>query len=431
MDLRLRITSIIVVFSSVIFLLATILTILNARSAVIDEVSSTLKLAQQLNLSNKQYITIQQLGNIRHLRIVPDDKNYNVNEFSNKKFTVPGVPQAFVRFVLPKKQSLILQLPSPTGKGFLLVANPTDEIEESWQETRTFLGLLLFLTIAMSIAVYVVVGHALKPVNIILEGLREIKSGNFHKRLPDFNLPEYSAISRAFNTMVKNLDQSQQQNLILTEKMLNVQELERKSLARDLHDEMGQSLTAMKAFCASAKYHEIPQAVDDHLSSINSTCDNLFKVVRDMMQHLTPPLLEEFGLTVAIEELVNKWQLQNECDVILKIDPELQNIRAENDIHLFRIIQESLTNTLKHSAASRVVISLITHKPDNEKGSIILTIKDNGKGFDLKQTEGGTGLNGIRERAMILDAKLNIDSQHGNGTTITLKLPSRGNNETD
>ena len=431
MDLRLRITSIIVIFSSVIFLLATILTILNARSAVIDEVSSTLKLAQQLNLSNKQYITIQQLGNIRHLRIVPDDKNYNVNEFSNEKFTVPGVPQAFVRFVLPKKQSLILQLPSPTGKGFLLVANPTDEIEESWQETRTFLGLLLFLTIAMSIAVYVVVGHALKPVNIILEGLREIKSGNFHKRLPDFNLPEYSAISRAFNTMVKNLDQSQQQNLILTEKMLNVQELERKSLARDLHDEMGQSLTAMKAFCASAKYHEIPQAVDDHLSSINSTCDNLFKVVRDMMQHLTPPLLEEFGLTVAIEELVNKWQLQNECDVILKIDPELQNIRAENDIHLFRIIQESLTNTLKHSAASRVVISLTTHKPDNEKGSIILTIKDNGKGFDLKQTEGGTGLNGIRERAMILDAKLNIDSQYGKGTTITLKLPNRGNNETD
>lgn len=431
MDLRLRITSIIVVFSSVIFLLATILTILNARSAVIDEVSSTLKLAQQLNLSNKQYITIQQLGNIRHLRIVPDDKNYSVNEFSNEKFTVPGVPQAFVRFVLPKKQSLVLKLPSPTGKGFLLVANPTDEIEESWQETRTFLGLLLFLTIAMSIAVYVVVGHALKPVNIILEGLREIKSGHFHKRLPDFNLPEYSAISRDFNTMVKNLDQSQQQNLVLTEKMLNVQELERKSLARDLHDEMGQSLTAMKAFCASAKYHEIPQAVDDHLTSINSTCDNLFKVVRNMMQHLTPPLLEEFGLTVAIEELVNKWQLQNECAVILQIDPELQNISKESDIHLFRIVQESLTNALKHSAANRVVISITTHKFDDGKCSIVLTIKDNGKGFNLKQIDGGTGLNGIRERAMILGAKLEIDSHQDTGTTISLELPNGCNNETD
>ncbi|MCF6191315.1 MAG: sensor histidine kinase [Cocleimonas sp.] len=432
MDLRLRITSIIVIFSSAIFLLATILTILNARSAVVDEVSSTLKLAQQLNLSNKKFITIQQLGNIRHLRIVPDNKSYNVNEFSKEEFTIQGVPQAFVQFVLPKKQSLILQLPSPSGNGFFLVANPTDEIEESWQETRTFLGLLLFLTITTSIAVYIVVGHALKPVNIILEGLREIKSGNFHKRLPDFNLPEYSAISRDFNTMVKNLEQSQQQNLVLTEKMLNVQELERKSLARDLHDEMGQSLTAMKAFCASAKYHKIPKAVDNHLSSINSTCDNLFKVVRNMMQHLTPPLLEEFGLTVAIEELVNKWKLQNECDVILQIDPDLQNIKSKNDIHLFRIIQESLTNVLKHSAANRVVISLITHKLDNGKSSIILTIEDNGKGFDLKQTEGGTGLNGIRERALILDAKLKIHSQLGNGTTMTLELPNKDNNdETD
>ena len=435
MDLRFRITSIIVLFSSVIFLLATILTVLNARSAVIDEVTSTLKLAQQLNLSNKQYITIKQLGNIRHLRIVPDDTSYNVNEFSKETFVVSGVPQIFVRFVLPKKQSLSLHLPSPSGHDFLLVANPTDEIKESWKETRLYLGLLLFLIIATSVLAYAVTGHALKPVNIILEGLREIKSGHFHKRLPDFNLPEYSAISHDFNTMVENLEKSQQLNQILTKKMLNVQELERKSLARDLHDEMGQSLTAMKAFCASAKYYKIPQAVDDHLSSINSTCDNLFNVVRDMMQLLTPPLLEEFGLIVAIEELINKWQLQNKCAVILQIDPKLQNISGdisgENDIHLFRIVQESLTNILKHSSANHVVISLTCHKIKPEKNSITLTVKDNGKGFDLKQIDGGTGLNGIRERAMILNGKLEIKSHRGIGTTITLELPNEYNNETN
>lgn len=426
MDLRLRITSIVVVFSSGIFLLATILTVLNARSAVIDEITSTLKLAKQLNLSNKKYVTIQVLDNIRHLRIVPDSDSYNVKEFSSKAFTVDGVPQVFVQFVLPEKQYLTLQLPSDSGTGFHLVANPTDEIEESWKETRTFLGLLLFLTTSISVLVFFTVGRALKPVNIILEGLEEIKSGHFYKRLPDFNLPEYSAISRSFNTMVETLEQTQQKNHALTEKMLNVQELERKSLARDLHDEMGQSLTAMKAFCASAKYHEIPQTVDDHLTSINSTCDQLFKVVRDMMQHLTPPLLEEFGLTVAIEELISKWQLQNKCNVILQIDPELHNIRGKNDIHLFRIVQESLTNALKHSEAKRIIVSLSTDELDENKPSIVLTIKDNGKGFDLNQIEGGTGLNGIRERAMILGAELEINSHIDEGTTIKLASPNRG-----
>lgn len=426
MDLRLRITFIVVAFSSMIFLLATTLTVLNARSAVIDEITSTLKLAKQLNLSNKKYVTIQVLDNIRHLRIVPDSDSYNVKEFSGKKFTVDGVPQAFVQFVLPEKQYLTLQLPSESGAGFYLVANPTDEIEESWKETRTFLGLLLFLTTSISVLVFIIVGRALKPVNIILDGLEEIKSGHFYKRLPDFNLPEYSAISRSFNTMVENLEQTQNKNHALTEKMLNVQEHERKSLARDLHDEMGQSLTAMKAFCASAQYHELPQAVDDHLTSINSTCDHLFKVVRDMMQHLTPPLLEEFGLTVAIEELVDKWQLQNECNVILQIAPELHNIRRENDIHLFRIVQESLTNALKHSGAKRIIVSLSTDELEENKPFIILTIKDNGSGFDLNQIDGGTGLNGIRERAMILGAELKISSSKGEGTTIRLTSSERG-----
>lgn len=416
-------TVIVIAFSSVIFLLASILTVLHARSAVISEVASTLKLAEQmlrLNSQKEEAVNVQQLDNIRHLRVDIARNNSTPVDLSSAQLTISGVPWPFVHFVLPEKQYLSLQLKTLSGNHFFLLADPSDEIKESWNETRTFLVLLLGLTLAISLAVFFVVGRALKPVKVILEGLGEIKSGEFHQRLPDFYLPEYSAISSAFNTMVENLEHSQQQNRVLNEKMFNVQERERKALARDLHDEMGQSLTAMKALCASAKHYSPAQEVDDHLTSINLTCDSLFKVVRNMMQQLTPPLLDEFGLMSALEELVDKWQVQKKCLVCLEVDPQIQGFQSENDIHLFRVVQESLTNALKHSGANNIIIRLDSYCSNHGKSAIKLTIIDNGNGFDLARVERGIGLNGICERAKSINAKLEIDSQLGKGTTVTL-----------
>ena len=307
MSLRLRITAIVILFASIILLLATLLTILNARSAIVDEVTSTLKLAEQSIQPNNINIKSIELDNIRHLQVVITvDKNHQLST-PDKPLSISGVPSLFVHFVLPEKQILTLPLKSLPENNLYLLADPTDEIRESWKETQTFLALLLGLTSAIAISVFLVVGQALQPVKTILEGLEEIKEGHFQKRLPDFKLPEYSAISRAFNDMVENLDHTQQENRALGEKMLNVQETERKSLARDLHDEMGQSLTAMKAYCSSAKRYDPAPEITDHLTRINATCDDVFVVVRNMMQQLTPPLLDEFGLVPALEELVNKF----------------------------------------------------------------------------------------------------------------------------
>lgn len=422
MSLRFKINLIIAVIALITFLLASALTVLNARNAVIDEVTSTLELAQKFIGESDQQENIIQFNKVRHLRVAvaTGQTAPHVSLLSTQK--VQGVPSLFVGFVEPDKEYLTRKLTSATNEEIFLIADPSDEIQEAWKESKLFLGLLLLLTLVISTAVFFVLGRALKPVNNIIEGLSEIESGHYQKRLPDFELPEFSSISRSFNTMAKNLDKSQKENRRLSEKMLNLREDERRFLARELHDEMGQSLSGMKALTASARAFDSPAPVKENLSVINSICDDLFKVVRSMMEQLRPPVLDELGLIPALEELVQKWQSQTDQVVSLDIDSSITDLKARSDIHLFRIVQESITNSVKHSQAKEISVNISETSTDYGE-SIEIHIVDNGIGFDPNLVRDGTGLNSIRERVASLGAKLDIQSRKDVGTVIKISLP--------
>ncbi|CAA6823798.1 MAG: Putative methanol utilization control sensor protein moxY [uncultured Thiotrichaceae bacterium] len=287
----------------------------------------------------------------------------------------------------------------------------------------------MLLTGVITLAVFLLLGRALRPIGHILEGLADIESGHYRKRLPDFDLPEFSRISSSFNTMAENLDRSQKENHLLNEKMLNVQENERRYLARELHDEMGQSLSAMKVLAASSRAFESSEPVRENLNTISSICDDLFKVVRNMMQQLRPQVLDDLGLIPALEELEKKWQVQDGSIVSLHIDPSVTDVSLRNDIHLFRIVQESVTNGVKHSGASKISVNLSEITTDSGE-SIEVTIVDNGTGFDPDEVRDGTGLNSIRERATSLGAELYIQSRLGVGTIVKVVLPGVDSCET-
>ena len=149
-------------------------------------------------------------------------------------------------------------------------------------------------------------------------------------------------------------------------------------------------------------------------------CDDVFLVVRSMMRRLRPSSLDELGLTVTLQELVNDWkQINPDTQINLDMTPQQPNFNEAKNIHLYRILQESLNNISRHAQATQVDISLQS-TPNN----LHLSISDNGSGFDNKTTQ-GFGLLGIRERIESLNGTLQINSQPGHGTKLTAIIPSQ------
>ena len=126
-----------------------------------------------------------------------------------------------------------------------------DEIHESWIETRNILVFLSIFIILANILIYFVIGIYLSPIERILEGLASIRQGNYKLRLPNFRLPELDRISQQFNHMTQVLSETKVRNQLLTKRSLEIQEEERQNLSQELHDELGQTITAIKAVAVS------------------------------------------------------------------------------------------------------------------------------------------------------------------------------------
>jgi len=421
-SLRFRLNLIIAFVCFAALLLGSIVTVINARQSVFEEVSSSLMLAQKLLGEKPSQQQLSTLDKVRHLRItvVGDQQQDALDTNLNSE-----VPQLFVLFVRPSVEQLSLWLEAgKNNPSIRLIANPNDEIKEAWRETLIFISLLLLLTLLISSCVFIVIGRALRPVDEILQAFTDIEKEHYHKPLPAFNLPEFNNIAKGINHLSENLSASKVKNQQLTKQSLDIRENERRYLARELHDEMGQSLSAIKALSVSAKDNK--ETNSQPLSEIENICDHLFHVVRNRMQQLTPALLSEFGLSAAVGEMVDQWPGNSHIE--LTLDSTLDSLIQHNSIHYYRIIQESLTNILNHAQAQNIWITL--SKIDYAKStSISLTIKDSGIGFNPNDVVSGRGLINIKERVESLGGTLSINSSLGAGCQLSAILPISDNHE--
>jgi len=422
MSLRSHLNLIIAIIGCISLALGSVFTIINSKESVINEVSSSLSLVHKLMGDTVSEAQLKSIQSIRHLQVSTIGRRVNDNA---SKYSVDGVPDVFVQFVHPNMQTLSLSIDvSGQHKRINIVADPSDEIIEAWREVKLFLSLLLLLTTMIFIGVFIVIGRALKPVDVILKAFSDIEAGDYSKRLEVFELPEFAQIAQGFNHMTYRLATAQIDNARLSKNALNASENERKLLARELHDEMGQSLTAIKALIVLSKRQQPPE--QSNFDKVLTICDHLFSVVRNRMRKLTPPLLHEFGLLVALEELVEQWD--GDANVVLDVDPVIDILLADNAIHYYRIIQESLTNILKYARADNVRLSL--KRVDNEEHSIVqLTIIDDGVGFNVSSVDWGSGFAGIKERVSSLGGTLSIESMLDTGSQIHINVPLKSAHE--
>lgn len=209
---------------------------------------------------------------------------------------------------------------------------------------------------------------------------------------------------------IKNLKERQAVQEAFSQNLISVREEERTTVARDLHDSVGQKLMLLTKITRTNKNNEL-----ETLSS--SSLEEL----RTVLRGLHPPAIKDLGITKAIEALVN--EVDSHTDIFFTNDIEdIDNILSnDNALHLYRIIQESLNNIVKHANAKATFVNI-----EKVKKQILVEIKDNGNGFDFsKNTKHGAhfGMKTLKERAKIIRSKLDIVSQHNQGTVIKLVIP--------
>jgi PAS domain S-box-containing protein len=223
----------------------------------------------------------------------------------------------------------------------------------------------------------------------------------------------------------KALRESERKLRFLTSQILTAQEEERKRVARELHDELGQALTVLKYHLVSIenKLRRDQQGLKQDCEHLQAHIDTIIENVRRLSWDLSPSILEDLGLSSSLRYLIDEICQSNNMQCALKI-AEINNLFAPAaQINIYRIFQESLTNIVKHAQASRIKVDIKRHN-----AAVIFSVQDNGKGFPLEQPVPGKlskhlGLTAMHERARMAGGALQISSKTGRGTKITFSIP--------
>lgn len=219
---------------------------------------------------------------------------------------------------------------------------------------------------------------------------------------------------------LSQIQSDQAQLELLSTQIVRAQESERRNIAQDLHDEMGQSLTAVKLILEAATPRTL-HAVQGQLQIGIAIVNDLLARVHDLSLDLWPPMLDEYGLLAALLWQTNRWADQFELEIELTHEGLASRFGREVEITAYRMIQEALTNAARHAQAKKVVIHAAAY--ENE---LRLSVKDNGAGFDPSvgfKSSYGNGLRGIRERVRLLGGQLTVESSLNEGTCLETRIP--------
>ncbi|HEY6395818.1 MAG TPA: sensor histidine kinase [Solirubrobacteraceae bacterium] len=225
---------------------------------------------------------------------------------------------------------------------------------------------------------------------------------------------EVVALAEALNSMLDRLEDERRES---GRRALAAQEGERARIARELHDEVGQTLTAVALRAERAAQHDPLQS--EALTEIAETVLRSLEDVHRIGRELRPEALDDLGLVNALIALCSRLGRQSGVRVRRELDGQLPTLSDDVELVIYRVAQEALTNALRHAQASEITVSLTLGA-----GAVVLHVRDDGRGLSDRKREGG--LTGMRERAMLIDATLEVRSEEGRGTDVVLTVPVDG-----
>jgi two-component system sensor histidine kinase UhpB len=434
-------------------LVAGALLIVNTRVATRLEIESSFEVAQRLVDATVKDLAAQgrlkELGDhlpyalkhLRHVRIMLVDSFGNLTVVSRAPDLVNGkqvkqwVPKWFKSLVGPKLVRRTVLLSSANSTIPVIIAgDPTDELAESWREFYTFILAWVGLNGLILVLLSATLSRVLNPLVRFSRGLLNLEAGAYATRLKPPKQKEIALLTNRFNTLAGALGTARDENSRLYERLMLVQERERREIANELHDEAGPCLFGITANAASIKTlaEDLPShrsGIEQRVGQIQSIAERLKLMNRALLKKLRPGSLGRVGIAESIDELIAGFHgLHPDTRIAVSVGRLAQSYGEAIDLTLYRCIQEGITNALRHGRGGNISIELSEKRHANGKGSkrshqsLCLIVHDDGEGFDAS-TPKGFGLTSMTERVRSLGGTCTIESAPAEGTMISVVIP--------
>jgi len=281
----------------------------------------------------------------------------------------------------------------------------------------TVIGLAL-VVLALALAL-VRERRRLRPLEDLVEAMEKVDLSSSRPLLPASidgvgETEEVARIELAFLRMMRRLEAERRR---AGSAALHAQEEERARVARDLHDEVNQSLTGLLLRLEAAR-EAAPPGLEGELAETKALANQAMTELLSLARQLRPTALDDLGLAAAIEGQVDR--LGGEIATSLDVEGDFSELGGDAQLVVYRVAQEALSNAARHSGARRVEVRLRRAGA----GGVTLEVADDGRGFAFDESERGLGIGGMRERALLIGAELTIESRPGHGTTVRLAVPN-------
>ncbi len=373
------------------------------------------------------------LNRLRHVSIALRDASGNplTPPRPDADDDTPGPPAWFISLVHPEQTAVSVPVSVHGKSGSLVItSHPNDEIAEIWDAIVTQLEVGSAIALVLFLVMMNVVGRALAPLQSLAQTMGELEGGRYDSRVVPGGAPELAAICTRLNHLAATLGEAVEDKRRLAERAVSLQDVERKEIARELHDEFGPYLFSLRAHASAlAKLADgrapNADAVRKHGGALLEQINALQQFTRRVLERLRPVGLAELGLGQALELLSRLWR-ETHPDVAIKttISPALGPVGETADLTIYRVVQEALTNVFRHAGATavNVIIEPTEQLTRDGRGCARVRVSDNGHGMEPGQKL-GFGLVGMRERILALGGTLNVASGEG-GVTVEALVPT-------
>jgi two-component system sensor histidine kinase UhpB len=420
-------------------------TILYARKATRIEINAAMELAEALSRDATSIVRQSaspqaalasipaQVGSLRHVRISVNDAagatiapKPSPSKISAQNSEVrPPAPAWFAALIAPPVDSRTVPVVVGDRRlgSIVLTSAPGDEIAEAWENATALGEVALAIGIASIFVLHLLFGRVLAPLKSFAEGLSDLEHQDYTVRLKEPHARELAIIAERFNALAATLDSMRLENRHLSTRLITAQDDERQATAHDLHDEVGPYLFGLKANATSIANSAKGTVIETRAREMLTMIEGLQAINRSILNRLRPMALGQVALGELLSVLVGERARQHPSMAIAFSADDLSATYGESvDLTLYRCVQESLTNVLRHAQARSIQVTLEHNGNSGDLARLILTVADDGCGIRPGAPK-GLGIQGMRERVHALGGEFRLEDTAGHGTTVRIEIP--------
>lgn len=344
------------------------------------------------------------------------------------------VPQWFAALVAPRKirRHLPVEIGGRQIGRVVLIAQMPDDIEDAWDGFLEFLLLTIGINLLVFFLLYLALSRIVKPLSVLIEGLRDLERGHYNVSLPRPTVFELAAITDRINALSNHLQNARNENLSLSRRLISIQDDERRQIAAELHDELGPYLFGLSAELSSLR-QIVDRASEGDSHGLNARIEKLLGIVhrirdlnRQLLGKLRPMSIGRVSLADALAGLLVEMEtFKGETAIVLGASGLQASYGETVDLTVYRCIREGVMNAIRHAGSRKIwtnVLETWGYEHGSKARSLSVVIEDDGRGISPNATL-GYGLTGIRERVRALGGEMTIAPGQSGGTKLEIRIP--------